>query len=44
MLVDGLDDGLITGRECLQLFQDVRWAIDTAHRNGADEGPDPGRP
>jgi HAD superfamily 5'-nucleotidase-like hydrolase len=33
-LVDGLDDGLIVGKDCLQLFQDVRWAIDTAHRNG----------
>ena len=34
VLVDGLDDGRIAGRDCLQLFQDVRWAIDTAHRNG----------
>ncbi|MDR3672110.1 MAG: HAD-IG family 5'-nucleotidase [Holophaga sp.] len=35
VLVDGLDDGRITGKNCLQLFQDVRWAIDSAHRNGA---------
>jgi len=34
-LVDGLDDGRIAGRDCLELFKDVRWAIDTAHRNGA---------
>jgi HAD superfamily 5'-nucleotidase-like hydrolase len=34
-LVDGLDDGQITGRDCLEIFKDVRWAIDTAHRNGA---------
>jgi HAD superfamily 5'-nucleotidase-like hydrolase len=36
-LVDGLDDGRIDrtdGKNCLQLFKDVRWAIDTAHRNG----------
>jgi HAD superfamily 5'-nucleotidase-like hydrolase len=38
-LVDALDDGRLGqdggGRDCLQIFQDVRWAIDTAHRNGA---------
>jgi HAD superfamily 5'-nucleotidase-like hydrolase len=34
VLVDGLDAGRITGRDWLQLFRDVRWAIDTAHRNG----------
>lgn len=34
LLVDGLDAGIIQGRDYLQLFQDVRWAIDTAHRNG----------
>jgi HAD superfamily 5'-nucleotidase-like hydrolase len=33
-LVDGLDAGRILGPDCLQLFQDVRWAIDSAHRNG----------
>jgi HAD superfamily 5'-nucleotidase-like hydrolase len=35
LLVDGMDDGRIKGKDCLQLFQDVRWAIDSAHRNGA---------
>jgi HAD superfamily 5'-nucleotidase-like hydrolase len=35
VLVDGLDEGRITGRDCFQVFQDVRWAIDSAHRNGA---------
>jgi HAD superfamily 5'-nucleotidase-like hydrolase len=34
VLVDALEDGRIEGRDCLQLFQDVRWAIDSAHRNG----------
>jgi HAD superfamily 5'-nucleotidase-like hydrolase len=34
VLVDGLDAGRILGKDCLQIFQDVRWAIDTAHRNG----------
>jgi len=34
VLVDGLDDGRIGARDCLEIFQDVRWAIDTAHRNG----------
>jgi HAD superfamily 5'-nucleotidase-like hydrolase len=33
-MVDGLDQGLLKGENYLQLFQDVRWAIDTAHRNG----------
>jgi HAD superfamily 5'-nucleotidase-like hydrolase len=33
-LVDGLDEGRIVGKDCLQIFQDVRWAIDSAHRNG----------
>jgi len=33
-LVDGLDDGRLPGKDCLQVFQDVRWAIDSAHRNG----------
>ncbi len=33
-LVDGLDEGRITGKDCFQVFQDVRWAIDSAHRNG----------
>ena len=35
MLVDGVDDGRIPGKTYLELFQDVRWAIDSAHRNGA---------
>jgi hypothetical protein len=34
LLVDALDQGIIKGKDYLQLFQDVRWAIDTAHRNG----------
>ena len=33
-LVDALELGVVTGKDYLQLFQDVRWAIDTAHRNG----------
>lgn len=33
-LVDGLDGGHLKAENYLQLFQDVRWAIDTAHRNG----------
>ena len=33
-LVDGLDQGLLAAENYLQLFHDVRWAIDTAHRNG----------
>jgi HAD superfamily 5'-nucleotidase-like hydrolase len=33
-MVDGLDRGLLKAENYLQLFQDVRWAIDTAHRNG----------
>jgi HAD superfamily 5'-nucleotidase-like hydrolase len=34
LLVDALDAGVVKGKDYLQLFQDVRWAIDTAHRNG----------
>ena len=34
VLVDGKERGWITGKDYLELFQDVRWAIDTAHRNG----------
>lgn len=34
ILVDLLDAGELPGRDYLRLFQDVRWAIDTAHRNG----------
>ena len=34
LLVDALDSGIIKAKDYLQLFQDVRWAIDTAHRNG----------
>lgn len=33
-LVDGFDRGLLKAENYLQLFQDVRWAIDMAHRNG----------
>jgi 5'-nucleotidase len=33
-LVDGMDEGRLPGRDCFQIFQDVRWAIDSAHRNG----------
>ena len=33
-LVDGLDQGQLKAENYLQLFHDVRWAIDTAHRNG----------
>lgn len=33
-LIDGFDRGIIRAENYLQLFQDVRWAIDTAHRNG----------
>ena len=35
LLVDALDQDILGGKDYLQLFQDVRWAIDTAHRNGA---------
>jgi HAD superfamily 5'-nucleotidase-like hydrolase len=34
VLVDGNDEGRITGKDCFQIFQDVRWAVDSAHRNG----------
>ena len=34
LLVDALDLGIVKGQDYLHLFQDVRWAIDTAHRNG----------
>ncbi|MDP1831066.1 MAG: HAD-IG family 5'-nucleotidase [Geothrix sp.] len=33
-MVDGLDRGLLKAENYLQLFHDVRWAIDTVHRNG----------
>lgn len=33
-LVEALDAQRLPGRSYLDLFQDVRWAIDTAHRNG----------
>jgi HAD superfamily 5'-nucleotidase-like hydrolase len=33
-MVDGLDQGLLKAENYLHLFHDVRWAIDTAHRNG----------
>jgi HAD superfamily 5'-nucleotidase-like hydrolase len=34
VLVDFHDQGLLPGRGYLQVFFDVRWAVDTAHRNG----------
>jgi len=34
VLVDACDAGLLPGKDYLSIFQDVRWAIDTAHRNG----------
>ncbi|WP_243303971.1 HAD-IG family 5'-nucleotidase [Geothrix oryzisoli] len=33
-LVDGFDQGLLKAENYLQLFREVRWAVDTAHRNG----------
>jgi HAD superfamily 5'-nucleotidase-like hydrolase len=33
-LVDGIDEGRITRKDYFQIFQDVRWAVDSAHRNG----------
>jgi HAD superfamily 5'-nucleotidase-like hydrolase len=33
-LVDGLDQGLLKAANYLDLFHDVRWAIDMVHRNG----------
>lgn len=33
-MVDGFDQGMLKAENYLQLFRDVRWAIDTAHRNG----------
>ncbi len=33
-MVDGLDQGFLHADNYLQVFQQVRWAIDTAHRNG----------
>lgn len=34
VLVDACNAGLIHGKNYLDIFQDVRWSIDTAHRNG----------
>lgn len=34
LLVDAVDGGQLPGKDYLQTFQDVRWAIDTAHRTG----------
>lgn len=34
VLVDAIDAGTVQGVDYLQLFRDIRWAIDTAHRNG----------
>lgn len=33
-MVDGFDQGFLKADNYLQLFHQVRWAIDTAHRNG----------
>ncbi|BDU70099.1 haloacid dehalogenase [Geothrix oryzae] len=33
-MVDGFDRGRLKAENYLQLFRDVRWAVDTAHRNG----------
>ncbi len=33
-MVDGLDCGALKADNYLQLFGDVRWAVDTVHRNG----------
>ena len=33
-MVDGLDQGHLKAENYLQLFGDVRWAVDTVHRNG----------
>lgn len=33
-MVDGLDRGQLKAENYLQLFRDVRWAIDMVHRNG----------
>ena len=33
-MVDGFDQGLLKAENYLQLFRDVRWAVDSAHRNG----------
>jgi HAD superfamily 5'-nucleotidase-like hydrolase len=33
-MVDGLDQGVLKAGSYLEVFRDVRWAIDTAHRNG----------
>ena len=33
-MVDGLDQGILKVENYLQLFRDVRWAIDATHRNG----------
>jgi 5'-nucleotidase len=34
VLVDARDEGHLPGKDYTDLFQDVRWAIDTVHRNG----------
>ena len=34
VLVDAMEAGLIPGKDCIQIFRDVRWAVDSAHRNG----------
>ena len=34
VLIDALEAGILPVASCLQVFQDVRWAIDAAHRNG----------
>lgn len=37
-MVDGFDQGILKAENYLQIFHDVRWAIDTAHRNGEMKG------
>lgn len=34
VLVDALDLGIVKDKSYLQIFHDVRWAIDSVHRNG----------
>ena len=35
VLVEGREQGWIAGKDYLEIFHEVRWAIDTVHRNGA---------
>ena len=34
LLVDRLDQGRLPGKDFVSIFQDVRWSIDSVHRNG----------